>query len=171
MCWFSLIFIWFGSELLSCTFFFLVFVYVIVYVFMCSLCASWCSCYHLSLVICCSFFRFTYRLHYGVGLSFSHTTDLFFFFLVCHCAPTGIRAQIQIDTWQIQTMEIPRYCDSDQIMVASSPRIVIGAHLQVLVTPPNLVASFFGKRVAILAHGVRNGDCHQVRDGAFLRRS
>ena len=95
----------------------------------------------------------------------------FFLLLVCLCAPTGIRAQIQIDTWQIQTMEIPRYCDSDQIMVASSPRIVIGAHLQVLVTPPNLVASFFGKRVAILAHGVRNGDCHQVRDGAFLRRS
>ena len=78
-CWFSLIFIWFGSELLSCTFFFLVFVYVIVYVFMCSLCASWCSCYRLSLVICCSFFCFTYRLHYGVGLSFSHSTDLFFF--------------------------------------------------------------------------------------------
>ena len=101
----------------------------------------------------------------------SFNWSLFFFFLVCHCAPTGIRAQIQIDTWQIQTMEIPRYCDSDQIMEASSPRIAIGAHLQVLVTPPNLVASFFGKRVAILAHGVRNGDCHQVRDGAFLRRS
>ena len=65
-------------------------------------------------------------------------------------------------------MEIPRYCDSDQIMVASSPRIVIGAHLQVLVTPPNLVASFFGKRVAILAHGVRNGDCHQVRNQGIL---
>ena len=83
-------------------------------------------------------------------------------------ALTGICAQIQIDTWQIQTMEIPRYCDSDQIMVASSPRIVIGAHLQVLVTPPNLVASFFGKRVAILAHGVRNGDCHQVRNQGIL---
>ena len=152
--------------------FFLVFVYVIVYVFMCSLCASWCSCYRLSLVICCSFFLFYVSSSLWCRFVIqSFNWSLFFFFLVCHCAPTGIRAQIQIDTWQIQTMEIPRYCDSDQIMVASSPRIVIGAHLQVLVTPPNLVASFFGKRVAILAHGVRNGDCHQVRDGAFLRRS
>ena len=66
----------------------------------------------------------------------------FFLLLVCLCTTTSICAQIQIDTWQIQTMEVPRYCDSDQILVASSPRIVIGAHL---VTPPNLVASFFGK--------------------------
>ena len=53
----------------------------------------------------------------------------FFLLLVCHRAPTGICAQIQIVTGQIQMIEIPKYRDSVQILVASLPRIVIGAQL------------------------------------------